>query len=175
MPVWDNWRNGMLLTSSISWRARLVAASRPRVATVFEFAVSIVANVPSAPTTSTRAAIITSTSVNPRWHATRPASIGESVGNSPVRLYLISGIPALGRRRTGKATRRARGPASRLSRCRLLGNGWGYQLPLLGQAPFPVVTQVRVTAPVAGALVIVNVLPDADTAAIPYPSLVFGV
>jgi hypothetical protein len=42
----------------------------------------------------------------------------------------------------------------------------GYQLPLAGHAPLPRVTHVRVTAPVAGALVIVNVLPEADVATI---------
>src|SRR5436305_7051760 len=81
----------MSLTSSISWRARLVAASRPRVATVFEFAVSIIASAPSTPMTSTSDAIITSTRVNPRSegrraHAKREAPIAGCLRHAPRRV-----------------------------------------------------------------------------------------
>jgi hypothetical protein len=41
-----------------------------------------------------------------------------------------------------------------------------YQVPALGQAPLPPVAHVRVTAPVAGAFVIVNVFPEDEVATI---------
>ena len=42
-----------------------------------------------------------------------------------------------------------------------------YQLPPAGHAPLPPVAHVRVVAPVAGSLVIVNVLPEDDVATMP--------
>src|SRR5216684_4808817 len=42
-----------------------------------------------------------------------------------------------------------------------------YQLPPAGHAPLPPVAHVRVTPPVAGSLVIVNVLPEDDVATMP--------
>jgi hypothetical protein len=42
-----------------------------------------------------------------------------------------------------------------------------YQVPPLGQAPLPAVAHVRVTAPVAGAFVIVNVFPEDEVATMP--------
>ena len=62
----------------------------------------------------------------------------------------------------GNATRRPEGRLARTADVRSVD----YQLPLLGHAPLPVVVHVRVTAPVAGAFVIVNVLPDLDVATI---------
>ena len=53
-------------------------------------------------------------------------------------------------------------PASR-------GNGYvlkDYQVPPDGHAPLPAVAHVRVTAPVAAALVIVNVFPEVEVATI---------
>jgi len=57
------------------------------------------------------------------------------------------------------------GPGARLARIRLCRDD--YQLPPLGHAPLPGFEQVRVTAPVAGFLAIVNVVPDFDVATIP--------
>jgi hypothetical protein len=42
-----------------------------------------------------------------------------------------------------------------------------YQVPPDGHAPLPAVAHVRVTAPVAGSLVIVNVFPEDEVATIP--------
>src|SRR5438067_9723220 len=119
----------MLFTSSMSCRARLVAASRPLVATVLEFAVSISASVPSTPTTSTSEAIMTSTSVNPlsegrRGDARREAPIAGCVGTAGGELDYCRAIPALGgcdpgTRRGGPGARLARyGYAAATTRCR---------------------------------------------------------
>jgi hypothetical protein len=40
-------------------------------------------------------------------------------------------------------------------------------VPPLGQAPLPAVAHVRVTAPVAGSFVIVNVFPEDEVATMP--------
>src|SRR5207244_6044780 len=96
-------------------RSRPVAASRALVWTVFELALSIRPRVVRTPIVRTRAAIMTSISVNPRWHATLRASITECVGSHRAGLYLVSAIPPPGGRMAGGTRRGGPGGPPRRS------------------------------------------------------------
>src|SRR5437764_5209569 len=112
---WVSCGYGIARASSISWRSSPVAASRALLWTVFELALSIRPRVVRTPIVSTRAAIMTSISVNPRWHATLRASIPECVGRRRARLYRVSAIPALGGRMAGGTRRGGPGGPPRRS------------------------------------------------------------